>query len=45
MLGLLEGNPESWFKWGASDIDDFKIKALIVKRKEARDAKDFDESD
>ena len=27
------------------DIDDAEIKALIVKRKEARDAKDFTESD
>ena len=45
MLGLLQQNPESWFKWGASDIDDAKIKALIVKRKEARDARDFTESD
>ena len=45
MLGLLQENPESWFKWGASDIDDAKITALIVKRKEARDAKDFAESD
>ena len=45
MLGLLQQNPESWFKWGASDIDDAEIKALIVKRKEARDAKDFAESD
>ncbi len=45
MLGLLQQNPESWFKWGASDIDDAEIKALIVKRKEARDAKDFTESD
>tara|TARA_A100001037_G_scaffold295540_1_gene314782 strand:- start:808 stop:2166 length:1359 start_codon:yes stop_codon:yes gene_type:complete len=45
ILGLLQQNPESWFKWGASDIDDAEIEALIVKRKEARDAKDFTESD
>ena len=45
MLGLLQQNPESCFKWGASDIEDAEIKALIVKRKEARDAKDFTESD
>ena len=45
MLGLLQQNPENWFKWGASDIDEAGIGALILKRREARTAKDFAESD
>jgi cysteinyl-tRNA synthetase len=50
-LGLLQQNPDDWFKWqpdsaGQSDgLDDAAIEALIVERKEARAAKDFARSD
>jgi cysteinyl-tRNA synthetase len=45
MLGLLQQDPEEWFKQGAGDIDEAEIEALIEKRVEARAAKDFAESD
>jgi cysteinyl-tRNA synthetase len=45
MLGLLQQDPEEWFKQGAGDVDEAEIEALIQKRVEARAAKDFAESD
>ena len=45
LLGLLQQDPEDWFKQGAGDIDEAEIEALIEKRVEARAAKDFAESD
>lgn len=51
LLGLLEQNPEHWFKTGsgkvlgASDEDDAEIKTLIEARRVARQAKNFKESD
>jgi cysteinyl-tRNA synthetase len=47
ILGLLQQDPEDWFKGGASEdgIDDAAIDALIEKRTEARNNKDFNRSD
>jgi cysteinyl-tRNA synthetase len=45
MLGLLQQDPEEWFKQGAGDIEEAEIEAQIEKRVEARVAKDFVESD
>lgn len=48
LLGLLQQDPEDWFRWqvaGEGGLDDFEIEDLIVKRTEARKAKDFAESD
>ena len=48
MLGLLQQDPEAWFKWrpaGAEAVDEDEIEALIAKRLEARKAKDFAEAD
>ena len=50
-LGLLEQDPEAWFKWqpaqaeGEGGLDDAAIDALIAERTEARKAKDFSRSD
>jgi cysteinyl-tRNA synthetase len=44
VLGLLQDDPEAWFKWrppGAEAIDEGAIEALIAERLEARRAKDF----
>ncbi|MGA0393302.1 MAG: cysteine--tRNA ligase, partial [Rhodospirillales bacterium] len=48
LLGLLQQDPEDWFKWQAADsadIDETVIEELIQKRIEARAAKDFAEAD
>ena len=48
LLGLLQQDPEDWFKWqgsGAAEIDEAEIEALIEKRTQARAEKDFAESD
>ncbi|MDP6574664.1 MAG: cysteine--tRNA ligase [Rhodospirillales bacterium] len=48
ILGILGQDPEDWFKWrpaGAATLDDAAIEALIAKRAEARQARDFAESD
>jgi cysteinyl-tRNA synthetase len=48
IVGLLEQDPEDWFKWqaeGGSGIDDTAIDDLIQRRIEARNAKDFAEAD
>jgi len=48
MLGLLQQDPEDWFRWapaGAAEIDEAEIKVLIEKRNQARTDKDFAESD
>lgn len=48
LLGLLQQDPEDWFKWqaaGATDIDEAVIEDLIQKRIDARAAKDFAEAD
>ncbi len=47
ILGLLQDDPESWFKGnaGAGGLDDEAIEALIQQRLEARQAKNWAESD
>ena len=48
LLGLLQQDPESWFQGGAGGsgaLDDAAIDALILRRAEARKARDFAESD
>ena len=48
VLGLLEQNPEDWFRWapaGQDALDDDQIELLIRRRSEARSKKDFATSD
>ena len=45
VLGLLQQDPEDWFKQGAGDMNDSAIDDLIQRRVEARAAKDFAEAD
>ena len=47
-LGLLQQQPERWFRWtpeGASGPSDAEIEVAIAARQAAREAKDFKESD
>ncbi len=48
-LGLLQQDPEDWFKWqpptAARGLDDAAIEALIAERADARKAKNFKRSD
>ncbi|MCH7486081.1 MAG: class I tRNA ligase family protein [Proteobacteria bacterium] len=48
LLGLLQQDPEHWFKWrpgGTETLDEKSIEALISERGEARAAKDFKRAD
>ena len=45
LLGLLQQDPEDWFKQGAGAIDEAQIEGLTRRRAEARKAKDFKEAD
>ncbi len=48
VMGLLEKNPENWFKWqpeGAATIDEAAIETLIQLRIDARANKEFAEAD
>ena len=48
LLGLLQQDPETWFRWqpaGEGGLDDAAIDDLVARRTEARQAKDFAESD
>ena len=50
ILGLLQGNPEEWFKWAADTgsgggIAESEIEDLIAQRAQARANKDFAEAD
>ena len=48
ILGLLQQAPETWFRWqaaGEGRFDDAAIDELVARRTEARQAKDFAESD
>ncbi|OYW82695.1 MAG: cysteine--tRNA ligase, partial [Asticcacaulis sp. 32-58-5] len=45
LLGILQQDPEVWFKGGASDDLTAKVEALLVARKEARAAKNWAEAD
>jgi cysteinyl-tRNA synthetase len=47
-LGLLQQDPEAWFRWtaaGSSGPSEVEIEAAIAARQAARKAKDFKESD
>jgi len=48
-LGLLQQDPEAWFRWtpaaAADGPSDVEIEAAIAARQAARKAKDFKESD
>ena len=45
LLGVLQGDPEAWFKGGADEDAKATIEALIAARDQARKAKDWPESD
>ncbi|MBQ8672040.1 MAG: hypothetical protein IJ525_05935 [Alphaproteobacteria bacterium] len=45
MLGLLYNDPETWFKGDNSDDDAAEIEALIAKRAEAKQNKDWATAD
>ena len=45
LLGLLERDPEAWFKGAEEDAGAAEIEALIRARNDARKAKDFAEAD
>ena len=45
VLGLLQGDPETWFKGGADDDLTQKVDALIAQRIAARAAKDWPQAD
>lgn len=44
-LGLLQQDPETWFKRGVSNDDDARIDALIEERNAAKKSKDFARAD
>lgn len=44
-LGLLQRDPEEWFKGNASDDDQAKFDAIALRRQEARAAKDWAAAD
>jgi cysteinyl-tRNA synthetase len=47
-LGLLQADPETWFKWqpeGGDSLTDAAINDLIVRRNEAKKARNFAEAD
>ncbi|MFT3995916.1 MAG: cysteine--tRNA ligase [Asticcacaulis sp.] len=45
LIGILQSDPEAWFKGGADDDLSAKVEALLVARKEARAAKNWSEAD
>ena len=48
VLGLLQQDPETWFKQasgGAADVDATRVEALLEERRAARAAKDFKRAD
>lgn len=45
VLGLVQGDPEAWFKRGADDGLTAKVEALLVERAAARAAKNWAEAD
>ena len=45
LLGLLQKDPEAWFKGGASSDDQAEFDAIALRRQEARAAKDWAAAD
>ena len=45
MLGLLQHDPETWFKRGAEHVDSTRVESLIEARRTARAARDFARAD
>lgn len=45
MLGLLQQDPEAWFKRGAEQVDAARVENLIEARRAARDSRDFARAD
>ena len=45
LLGILQQDPEAWFKGSADDGDAAEIEALIQKRADAKKARDFATAD
>lgn len=46
LLGLLQQDPEDWFKQGQADaVDETRIEALLTERREARANRDFARAD
>ena len=45
LLGLLQKNPEEWFKGNASSDDQAEFDAIALRRQEARAAKDWAAAD
>jgi len=45
LLGLLQQDPEAWFKGGAADVEAAEIERLIAERQAARKRKDFATAD
>jgi cysteinyl-tRNA synthetase len=45
LLGLLQQDPEVWFKRGAEQVDAARIESLLEARRAARDARDFARAD
>ena len=45
LLGLLQKDPEGWFKGGASSDDQAEFDAIALRRQEARAAKDWTAAD
>ncbi len=44
-MGILNNNPENWFRAKANDLNEEKINDLIEKRKIAKVNKDFETAD
>jgi cysteinyl-tRNA synthetase len=45
MLGLLQQDPEAWFKRGAERVDSARVESLLEARRDARAARDFARAD
>ncbi|HET9818363.1 MAG TPA: DALR domain-containing protein, partial [Rhodanobacteraceae bacterium] len=45
LLGLLQQDPETWFKRGTGDVDAARVESLIEARQAARAARDFARAD
>src|SRR5690348_18247741 len=45
LLGLLQQDPEAWFKRGSENVDSARVENLIEARRAAREARDFARAD